>query len=326
MEILFLCTAHNSLSQRLQLVLSTSHDVTIEYAISDEIMISAATLAQPDLIICPFLTNLVPRQLYESWMTLIIHPGPPGDAGPSALDWVLMGDDGSINDPHELLQALDGGLDQPGRTYWPVAVLQAIEEFDAGPVWAFEQFPIDIDAAGMTKSELYRGPITRAAVTATLQAISRIEDAALTTAHDYAGAMKSYGGCGLAIHHMTYSTHLKPRSEYGRLSVTDQLPFQGARQISRRIRSADSQPGVLKIRKELGSLAAKWAEATDVMARAHRRGSVALQSQQAMAHVALPGIERETETVFSCYYQPIDAPLTPPESPFRERRTPVLST
>ncbi|TKA78373.1 hypothetical protein B0A55_04730 [Friedmanniomyces simplex] len=81
-----------------------------------------------------------------------------------------------------------------------------------------------------------------------------------------------------------------------------------------------------EIRKELGSLVAKRAEATDVMARAHRRGSVALQSQQATAHVALPGIERKTETVFSCYYQPIDAPLTPPESPFRDRRTPVLST
>ncbi|KAK1093119.1 hypothetical protein LTR48_002986 [Friedmanniomyces endolithicus] len=267
MKILFLCTAHNSLSQRLHTVLATSHEVTVEYAISDEIMISAATLAQPDLIICPFLTTLVPRQLYEFWLTIIIHPGPPGDAGPSALDWVLMGDDGSIDNPRELLRTLDRGPDQPGRTHWGVTVLQAIETFDAGPVWAFEQFTIDIDGVGMTKSEMYRGPITRAAVTATLRAISRIEDAALSTAHDYAGAMKSYGGCGLAIHHMTYSAYLKPRPEFGRLSVTEQLPFQGGRlhhrpllkavdrdfdvtrhtnlQTSRRIRSADSQPGVL---------------------------------------------------------------------------------
>ncbi|KAK0250084.1 hypothetical protein LTR91_003532 [Friedmanniomyces endolithicus] len=267
MKILFLCTANNSLSQRLHTVLATSHEVTVEYAISDEIMISAATLAQSDLIICPFLTTLVPRQLYEIWMTIIIHPGPPGDAGPSALDWVLMGDDGSIDNPRELLQTLDHGPDQPGRTHWGVTVLQAIETFDAGPVWAFEQFPIDIDGVGMTKSEMYRGPITRAAVTATLRAISRIEDAALSTAHDYAGAMKSYSGCGLAIHHMTYSAYLKPRPDFGRLSVTEQLPFQGGRthhrpllkaadrdfdvtrhttlQISRRIRSADSQPGVL---------------------------------------------------------------------------------
>ncbi|KAK0289073.1 hypothetical protein LTR35_000448 [Friedmanniomyces endolithicus] len=267
MKILFLCTAHNSLSQRLHTVLATSHEVTVEYAISDEIMISAATLAQPDLIICPFLTTLVPRQLYEFWLTIIIHPGPPGDAGPSALDWVLMGDDGSIDNPRELLQTLDHGPAQPGRTHWGVTVLQAIEEFDAGPVWAFEQFPIDIDGVGVTKSEMYRGPITRAAVTATLRAISRIEDAALTTAHDYAGAMKSYVGCGLAIHHMTYSAYLKPRPDFGRLSVTEQLLFQGGRlhhrpllkaadrdfdvirhtavQISRRIRSVDSQPGVL---------------------------------------------------------------------------------
>src|SRR5258708_823440 len=104
MKILFLCTAHNSLSQRLFLALSPSHDVTVEYALSDELMISATELSHPDLIICPFLTARVPREIYSNYLTLIIHPGPPGDVGPSALDWVLMGDDGSVEDASKLLK------------------------------------------------------------------------------------------------------------------------------------------------------------------------------------------------------------------------------
>ena len=51
-------------------------------------------------------------------MTLIIHPGPPGDADPSALDYVLMGDDGSIDDADELLRQLDSKECTPGRRYW----------------------------------------------------------------------------------------------------------------------------------------------------------------------------------------------------------------
>ncbi|KAF2211348.1 hypothetical protein CERZMDRAFT_98658 [Cercospora zeae-maydis SCOH1-5] len=121
---------------------------------------------------------MVPNHVYEHYMTLIIHPAPLGDVGPSALNWVLMGDDGSIDDCNALLQKLHQGDISPGRSHWGLTVLQAIEEFDAGPVWAFEQFNIDIDQPGLTKSELYRDHITRSAITATLAAIRRIQDAA----------------------------------------------------------------------------------------------------------------------------------------------------
>jgi enoyl-CoA hydratase/carnithine racemase/methionyl-tRNA formyltransferase len=250
MKILFLCTAHNSLSQRLYLALSTSHRVTIEYALSDELMISAAELAQPDLIICPFLTARVPKEIYNEYMTLIIHPGPPGDAGPSALDWVLMGDDGFIEDPKKLLNDLDRGVCMPGRTHWGITVLQAIEEFDAGPVWAFEQFSIDIDQPGLTKSELYRGPVSRAAISAALAAVDRL----LKATSSSNGTTK-------------IPPHVIAHPNYKLLSVSRQLPFQGgktydrpllkaaqrefdvtrhtAQQISRRIRCGDSQPGSL---------------------------------------------------------------------------------
>ncbi|KAF2104215.1 ClpP/crotonase [Rhizodiscina lignyota] len=250
MKILFLCTAHNSLSQRLYLALSTSHDVTVEYALSDELMITAAELSRPDLIICPFLTTRVPRELYTTYLTLIIHPGPPGDVGPSALDWVLMGDDGSVEDPSKLLKSLDGETCRPGRTHWGVTVLQAIEEFDAGPVWAFEQFPINIDQPGLTKSELYRGFVSRAAISACLTAVARIQKAA----HRDPPPSR-------------ISPNLRAHPDYKILSVENKMPFKGGRlfhrpllkaaqrdfdpfrhnaqQISRRIRCGDSQPGAL---------------------------------------------------------------------------------
>ena len=130
-------------------------------------MLDAVVLFEPDLVICPFLTTRVPKEVYERVLTLIVHPGPPGDAGPSAIDWLLMGDDGSIPGADATLEYLNGDRIRPGRTHWGVTVLGAIEDFDAGPVWAFEQFPVNIDEKGLTKSELYRGPVTRAVITAT---------------------------------------------------------------------------------------------------------------------------------------------------------------
>ncbi|KAL2753125.1 hypothetical protein ACRALDRAFT_1066050 [Sodiomyces alcalophilus JCM 7366] len=279
MKILFLCTAHNSLSQRLYLVLSEAHSVTVEYALSDLVMIEAANLAKPDLIICPFLTSRVPREIYDKYMTLIIHPGPPGDAGPSALDWVLMGDDGSEPDPQSLLQSMS--LSRDGRSHWGVTVLQAVEELDAGPAWAFEQFPLDIDSPHVTKSTLYRGPVTRAALTATLAALNRIVAAASGQSLHTPPPSPGYEGsemmlqCHLAAQVSAgapailpnLSPHLKPQPAYRVLSATLRTPFLGgetrrrpllqaaqrafdvnihtAREISRRIRCADSQPGCL---------------------------------------------------------------------------------
>lgn len=297
MKILFLCTAYNSLSQQLFLALCQTHSVTIEYALSDQVMVEAAALAQPDLIICPFLTSRVPCEIYTNYLTLIVHPGPPGDAGPSAIDWVLMGDDGTIPESDQLLQARTWS--RAGRSHWGVTVLQAVAELDAGPVWAFEQFKINIDAPGLTKSTLYRGPVTRAAITATLAALDRILTAsnqhacynAYTPPHSTEYKKDCLSATSTMLPptlpdpdsdsvptliprsgRMTVSTNricsrLLPDPAYCLASVTQQLPFLGgsthrrpllkathrsfdvwsetARDISRKIRSADSQPGCL---------------------------------------------------------------------------------
>lgn len=263
MKILFLCTSYNSLSQSVYLALSTQHDIAIEYALSEKVMIEAVELAKPDLILCPFLTCKVPREIYTKILTLIIHPGPPGDAGPSALDWVLMGDTGEIENADDVLGALDHGEMQAGRSHWGVTVLQAIEQFDAGPVWAFEQFPINIDQPELTKSDVYRGPVTQAAIKASVSAIDRIHRAIAKGP----SSAKLAGGFSIKHSPCVISPSLKASPSYRLLSVSTLATFQGgktryrpllpakkrdfdpsrhtAQQISRRVRCGDSQPGVL---------------------------------------------------------------------------------
>ena len=268
--------SYNSLCQRLYLALRETHSISIEYALSEDTMIEAASLAQPHLIICPFLTSRVPTEIYSNYLTLIIHPGPPGDAGPSALDWVLMGDDGSFADADQLLK--ENAWSLAGRSHWGVTVLQAVEEFDTGPVWAFEQFKIDINDPEVTKSELYRGSVTRAAITATFAALDRIRASACRPFAIPSITMMPASDCMSQTHRspklllspnplQLVSPHLLPADSFRYQSVTTQQPFLGgptyqrpllraaqrgfdihedtAHNISRKIRSADSQPGCL---------------------------------------------------------------------------------
>jgi len=253
LKILFICTAHNSLSQRLSLVLQErGHHVTVELAISPDIMIDAAKLAGPDLIICPFLTKKVPAQVYENYLTWIIHPGAPGDAGPSAIDWVLLGDDGSEPDAQKALAKISTNeyvASGQGRSHWGVTILQAIEEFDAGPVWAWEQFPITLDGPGaITKAALYRGPLTSAAVVACLCAIDRLMSAipmaSCTWIHPglptkYSWATRSATTQQEFLGGKTHTRPLLQPVQRAWITETDSAAL-----ISRRLRASDSQPGV----------------------------------------------------------------------------------
>ena len=88
MRILLLCSAFNGLSQRAWIELRhEGHDVTVELAINEATIVSAVALADPDLIICPFLRERVPVEVWARYPTIIVHPGPKGDRGPSSLDW-----------------------------------------------------------------------------------------------------------------------------------------------------------------------------------------------------------------------------------------------
>ncbi|MFH7334334.1 hydrogenase maturation protein [Streptomyces sp. KHY 26] len=149
MDILLVASAFNSLSQRVYAELTDQgHRVDVVLAShGDEPVRAAVRGFRPDLVIAPMLTTALPEDVWREHTCLIVHPGPPGDRGPSALDWAIAG------------QARE----------WGVTVLQAEAGMDAGPVWAAEPFPV----APVGKSDLYRNEVADAAVTAVLTAVRR---------------------------------------------------------------------------------------------------------------------------------------------------------
>ncbi|TXT06138.1 hypothetical protein VHUM_03611 [Vanrija humicola] len=181
-RILLLVSAANSLTQRVMTYLSDlgCEKVSTELALSDESMISAVLAHSPHVVLCPFLTKKVPDVIWENVLTLIVHPGPPGDAGPAAIDWAIMGDRGFDADAATALPALQAPSDRSKpigerqRTHWGITVLQADHTMDGGPVWAWDQFPLN-DVAYTTKSSLYQGPVTNATLRSVTVALSRIQ-------------------------------------------------------------------------------------------------------------------------------------------------------
>lgn len=153
MNVLLLASAFNGLTQRVWLDLRRSgHQVTVELALSPAAMREAAVLVDPDVIVCPFLRERVPAAVWQHWPTVIVHPGPEGDRGPSSLDWAIA----------------------EGATEWGVTALTAAEELDSGDVWSTRTFRMP---AGIPrKSALYSGPVADAAVAVVRETLARIED------------------------------------------------------------------------------------------------------------------------------------------------------
>lgn len=153
MRILLLCSSFNGLSQRVWLALRRAgHEVTVELALSERVMLEAVALARPELVICPFLRERVPDAVWREFRTVVLHPGPPGDRGPSSLDWAIT----------------------DGVREWGVTALQAVREMDAGPVWGFRSFALAAEAA--RKSSLYNGPVADAAVALALEVVDKAAD------------------------------------------------------------------------------------------------------------------------------------------------------
>ncbi|HEY8908350.1 MAG TPA: enoyl-CoA hydratase-related protein [Rhodoferax sp.] len=155
MRILLLTHSFNSLTQRLFGVLrAQGHAVSVELDIADSVAQEAVDLFQPDVVLAPFLKRRIPESIWRRVVCLVVHPGVPGDRGPSALDWALM----------------------RGDRHWGVTVLQAVEDMDAGEVWAWQPLAV---RPGATKSSLYRREVTDAAVHAVLRALQRFAPGSL---------------------------------------------------------------------------------------------------------------------------------------------------
>ncbi|MHA7971793.1 enoyl-CoA hydratase-related protein [Rhizobium sp. CAU 1783] len=150
MRILLLCHSFNSLSQRLHVDLRRAgHEVSVELDVHDDLTREAIALFSPDLVVAPFLKRAIPADVWRRTLCLIVHPGIRGDKGPSALDWAVL-------DQEEI---------------WGVTLVEAREEMDAGPVWAWREFLM----RPARKSSIYRHEVTEAAVACVFEAIGRLK-------------------------------------------------------------------------------------------------------------------------------------------------------
>jgi putative two-component system protein, hydrogenase maturation factor HypX/HoxX len=140
-KILLLCSSFNGLTQRVWVELRRrGHEVTWRQAVDDDTVRAAVDALDPELIICPFLRERVPDDVWQSRPTVIVHPGPVGDRGPSSLDWAIT----------------------EAAPQWGVTALSAVADMDAGPVWASRSFALPAEPP--RKSALYSGPVTDVAV------------------------------------------------------------------------------------------------------------------------------------------------------------------
>jgi putative two-component system protein, hydrogenase maturation factor HypX/HoxX len=207
MRILFITTAHNSLSQRLAVELTRrGHAITLSVGTSPEGMLRDVQRTRPELIIAPMLKSAIPEQVYRRHLCLIVHPGVVGDRGPSSLDWAITLDEAR----------------------WGVTVLQAEAEMDAGPIWASETFAMPFEPA--TKSSLYRAQVTEAAVKAVLRAVDRVSD-------------RTFVPQPLDYSHPSVLGRLRPTMRQSERTID--WASHTTDEIVRHVRAADSSPGVL---------------------------------------------------------------------------------
>ncbi|MFB9687428.1 enoyl-CoA hydratase-related protein [Amycolatopsis plumensis] len=157
MKILLLCSAFNGLSQRAWLGLrDRGHQVTVRTVTDPQEIAAAAAATDPELILCPFLRQRVPEAVWRRHRTIIIHPGPEGDRGSSALDWAIM----------------------DAEPAWGVTALQATGELDGGPVWGTRVFRMPSDPP--RKSTLYNTEVSDAAMSLLGEVVAKAEDPGFT--------------------------------------------------------------------------------------------------------------------------------------------------
>ena len=161
LRILFLVSAHNSLSQRAQIALTElGHTVEVAVVETGEAMEAAVARHQPELIVCPILKKIIPESIWSKHRCLIVHPGPVGDRGASSLDWAI----------------------ELGAEEWGVTVLEATGDVDGGAVWATRNFPV----RDTGKSSIYRHEVRHGAIAALLDAMEALENGDTPRKLDYA--------------------------------------------------------------------------------------------------------------------------------------------
>jgi putative two-component system hydrogenase maturation factor HypX/HoxX len=205
LRILFLTSAHNSLSQRAYIALTElGHEVTVAVVESGEAMEVSVARHRPDLIVCPMLKKIIPESVWRYHRCLVVHPGPRGDRGPSSLDW-----------------AIELGMDE-----WGVTILEAAAEVDAGDMWEAAGFRM----RSVGKSSLYRHEVRHAAVKMLVRAVSNVAD-------------EDFSPQPLDYEDPSVTGRLRPPLRQPDRAIDWRCDSSAT--VVRRIRAAEGSPGVL---------------------------------------------------------------------------------
>ena len=151
MKITLLITTFNSISQSYYTILKDKgFKVDVVYAINDTQMIDEVRQFNPDIVICPFLKKFVPKQIFTTYPTFILHPGIIGDKGAYSIDNALKND----------------------KKQWGVVILRANNDFDGGDIYA----NIDFTMRDTTKSSIYRNEAFYAGIDALEILLQNLQD------------------------------------------------------------------------------------------------------------------------------------------------------
>jgi putative two-component system hydrogenase maturation factor HypX/HoxX len=187
-------------------------DLQFRTPMSAEDMSRFTRLAAPDVILCPFLKEVVPPEVCERTPTWVPHPGIRGDRGPSSLSWAIL----------------------TGEPTWGLTMVRAEptarpEELDGGNIGAWREFTMPTEA---TMGEVYSRYVIPAAIDCAREILARM---AVDPA--YSGVpLASFGRAAVGRH--------RPALRQDRLAFAwDDDPDQ----ILRRVRAAP-----FGVRTELG--------------------------------------------------------------------------
>ncbi len=141
---LFLSSSFNGLTQKLWVYFSSRLQ-------QDRVMIGVDPTKinewSPDIIICPYLKQYIPKKIWEAYPCFVVHPGPPGDGGPSSLNWAIL----------------------EGKNSWGTSIIQAAEGWDTGPLWATKNFNMPQASA----AHIYRNHVSDSIMSILPQALDR---------------------------------------------------------------------------------------------------------------------------------------------------------
>ena len=77
LRILFVTSAHNSLSQRAYIALTDmGHHVTVQVVDSSELIEAAVKAHEPDLVVCPMLKQFIPKSVWSSVIVSMAYRPP----------------------------------------------------------------------------------------------------------------------------------------------------------------------------------------------------------------------------------------------------------